>query len=107
MSLYGIYGSHTLEACPLYNPEVAKSLVAFAESDLTSLLSQHRIKEIVGQFHSALEHTFIWILDAEDAHSVEEFAFESGLAEFNTLKISPLKTFSDGVLPKARKLHGL
>ncbi len=33
MALYGIYGSHTVEACPVNNKAVAKQLVAFAESD--------------------------------------------------------------------------
>ena len=32
MALYGIYGSHTVEACPVNNLEVAKAFVAFAES---------------------------------------------------------------------------
>lgn len=32
MGLYGIYGSHTVEACPVNNLENAKRFVAFAES---------------------------------------------------------------------------
>jgi hypothetical protein len=62
---------------------------------------------VLGQYHSAFEHTFVWIVDADDPHQVEEFAFEAGLASFNTLKIVPLKTLTEGVLPRVKAVHGL
>ncbi len=31
MSLYAVYGSHTVEACPDNNLEIARKLVSFAE----------------------------------------------------------------------------
>ena len=107
MSLYGIYGSHSVESCPVNNLENAKKLVSFAESDPTPLLAKYRINDVLGQYHSAFEHTFVWIVEAEDPHLIEEFALESGLASFNNLKIVPLKTLGDGVIPRVRKVHGL
>ncbi len=107
MSLYGVYGSHTVEACPVNNLENAKRLVSFAESDPAPLLSKYRIDEVLGQFHSAFEHTFLWIVDAADPHLVEEFALEAGLASFNNLRIVPLKGLADGVIPRVKKVHGL
>ncbi len=74
MALYGVYGSHTVEACPVNNRENAKKLISFAESDPTPLLSKYRINNVLGQYHSAFEHTFIWIIDADDLHLIEEFA---------------------------------
>ncbi len=38
MALYGVYGSHTVDACPVNNLEVAKAFVAFAESGIGSNL---------------------------------------------------------------------
>ncbi len=107
MALYGIYGSHTVEACPVNSLESAKKLVAFAESDPTPLLSKHRINSVLGQYHSAFEHTFVWIVDADDPHSIEELALEAGLASFNELRIVPLKTLSEGVIPRVKKVHDL
>ncbi len=47
MALYGIYGSHTVEACPVNNLENGKRLVAFAEADPTPLLKKYkRVKAI-------------------------------------------------------------
>ena len=74
MALYGVYGSHTVDSCPVNNLEVAKAFVAFAEADPTPMLRKHGIREVLGQYHSAFEHTFIWIVDADDPHQVEEFA---------------------------------
>lgn len=107
MALIGIYGEHTIEMCPLNNPEVARQIVTFAESDPSEMLARHRIKRVVCQYHSALEHTFLWVVEAEDVHGVQSFCVEGGLAAFNTLKIVPLVTFADDVVPEARRVHGL
>ena len=81
MSLYGVYGSHTVEACPVNNLENAKRLVSFAESDPAPLLSEYRINEVLGQYHSAFEHTFLWIVDAEDPHRIVVVPGDVGLKE--------------------------
>ena len=107
MALYGVYGSHLVEACPVNNIENARKLVTFAESDLTPLLSKYQIHDVLGQYHSAFEHTFVWIMDADDPHLIEGFALDAGLASFNKLKIVPLRTFSDGVIPLIKQVHGL
>ena len=107
MALYGVYGSHTVEACPVNHRGNAEKLISFAESDPTPLLSKYGIDRVLGQYHSAFEHTFIWIVDAEDPHALEEFALEAGLASFNKLTIVPLKDLVDGILPRLKRVHGL
>ncbi len=72
MALYGIYGSHTVEACPVNTLENAKRFISFAETDPTPLLSKYLINNVLGQYHSAIEHTFIWIVDADGSHLIEE-----------------------------------
>ena len=107
MALYGIYGSHSVESCPVNHRENAKTLIAFAETDPEPILSRYRINAVLGQYHSAFEHTFLWIVDAEDPHLLEELTLDAGLASFNRLTIVPLKTLAEGVLPRIRKVHGL
>ncbi len=107
MALYGIYGDHAVEACPVNHRENAKTLVSFAERDPAPLLSKYRINDVLGQYHSAFEHTFLWILDADDPHLIEEFALEAGLTSFNRLTIVPLKTLAEGVIPRLKRVHGL
>ena len=91
MSLYGIYGSHTTESCPLYNIENRK-LIIKTHDQLKEIANKNDVK-LLQQYHSALEHTFTWIVDAKEAHSVQNFMIESSWAKFNTVKIVPLGTY--------------
>ncbi len=106
MALYGIYGRHEIEQCPWNNKEIAKQVVEIASSDFASILPKYKIRNIVGQYHSGLEHTFLWIFDAEDAHLIQQFAVDTGMAKFNEVKIVPLETFA-GVVEGAKKKWGL
>ena len=107
MSLYGVYGSHTPEACPVNNRKTAETLVEFANSDIASIAGKYKINRVLGQYHSALEHTFLWVVDAEDPHLIEQFCIDTGIASFNYLKIVPLITFGEGVIPRIKKIHEL
>ncbi len=107
MALYGIYGQHTTEACPWNNIQTAKRLLDLAESDLKSTAKKYKINGIIGQYHSALEHTFLWVTEAEDPHLIQEFCVSTGLATINELKIVPLITFQEGVIPGLKKIHSL
>ncbi len=107
MALYGIYGKHTTEACPWNNIQTAKRLLDLAESDLKSRAKKYKINDIIGQYHSALEHTFLWVVEAEDPHLIQEFCVATGIATINELKIVPMITFQEGVIPGLKKIHSL
>jgi len=76
-----------------------------AEIDMSSVLPKYKINKMIGQYHSGLEHTFLWILDAEDPHLIQQFAIDGGMASFNEVKIVPLMTFED-VISEVRKIDG-
>ncbi len=104
MALYGIYGRHEIDQCPLNNAENRKFVAEIAKTDMSSVLPKYKINKIVGQYHSGLEHTFLWIFDAEDPHLIQQFAIDGGMARFNEVKIVPLMTFDD-VINETRKLE--
>ena len=106
MALYGIYGSHEVNDCPLNNIDVAKAVIDIESKDASPLLSKYKIHRIVGQYHSALEHTFVWIFDAEDPHMIQQFLIESGTARFNKARIIPMKELGD-VVKSIKNIHGL
>jgi hypothetical protein len=70
MGLYGISGEHTQEACPLYNEENRKYLLKVAPT-IEKNAQEYNVK-MLHQFHSGLEHTFLWIVEADNAHLIEE-----------------------------------
>src|SRR5215469_9489278 len=82
MSLYGIYGEHTQEACPLYNEQNRKFLLANVTNQVKNA-QRHNVK-ILHQSPSALEHTFFWVVDADNPHLVEEFMARTA-GRMNTL----------------------
>jgi len=106
MALFGIYASHTTESCPLNNINTAKGLVQLTAADVKSLTKQYKINAILGQFHSALEHTFIWIVDAEAPHLIQQFCLAAKIASFNAIKIVPLITFNEA-LEEMKRIHSL
>ena len=92
MALFGVFSIHSPEACPLNNH--ANRLVGMKILEkMNNVKKKFRIKEIRGFYASVLEHQFVIILDAQDAHDVEKMVIEVGLSKFNTLKIVPLNEF--------------
>jgi hypothetical protein len=101
MSLYGIYGEHTQEACPLYNEQNRKFLLANVPNQVKNA-QMYKVK-ILHQFHSALEHTFLWVVDADNPHLIEELMARTA-GRMNTLKIVPLITFQT-VIERCKKIE--
>ena len=97
MALYGIYGRHEIDACPINNPKNRQRMIQIGKRDMKKVCSEHKISKIIGRFHSALEHTFLWIVDAEDPHLIQKLAMEGGVASFNEVKIVPLIEFENVV----------
>ena len=106
-NLYGIYGEHRVESCPLNNLDIAKQILKSVKGfDPKKLLETYGIHRVVGQYHSALEHTLTWILEAEDAHLIQQFCIDAPLSKFNQVKIVPLITFED-VATNIKKVHSI
>ncbi len=106
--LYGIYGSHTPETCPIFVPKYARVFVRISEIDPERIAGRYGIRRIEARYHSALEHTFLWVVEADDPHAIERFAVDTGLASFNTLEIVPVRTFAETVegLKRTHRLGG-
>jgi hypothetical protein len=101
MGLYGIYGEHTQEACPLYNEKNRKYLLRTVPN-FEKDAQKSRVK-ILHQYHSALEHTFLWVADADNPHLIEDLMSRSA-GRFNTVKIVPLITFQT-VIERCMKIE--
>jgi hypothetical protein len=105
-TLWGIYGSHNRHDCPVNNRETAKEVIALSETDLKPLMDKYGVTAVLDQYHSGLEHTFLWVVETTRPHDLEEFTIELGVARWNDLKFVPERTFAD-VISDVRALHGL
>jgi uncharacterized protein with GYD domain len=99
--LYGIYGEHTQQMCPLYNKESREYLLSRTQ-DMEKTAQKHGVK-VLHQFHSGLEHTFLWVVEADDAHPIEDLMARTA-GRFNTIKIVPLVTFQ-GVIERCKQIE--
>ncbi len=105
-TLWGIYGAHSKHDCPVNNRDTAREVIALSTADLSPLMSKYGVSKIVDQYHSGLEHTFLWVVETEAPHKLEEFSIELGVARWNDLKFVPERTFAD-VITDVRAIHGL
>lgn len=105
-TLWGIYGAHSRHDCPVNNRETAKEVIAISLMNLEPLMEKYGVTAIVDQYHSGLEHTFLWVVETTQPHNLEEFSIELGVARWNDLKFVPERTFGD-VVRDVRVLHGL
>ena len=103
MALYGIYGKHEISECPINKKENAIYINKMLNTDLSQILPKYKINSIIGQYHSGFEHTFLWVLDAEDAQLIQQFVMDIELTSFNELKIVPLMEFKDAAAITKKK----
>ena len=101
MSLYGVYGEHTIADCPI-NKKENRQLVYKAQEQLKGAAESIGAK-VVAQFHSGLEHTWLWVFESPDAKTLEELMIKSGSASFNSCRIVPLLDF-DQLAARLREL---
>ena len=91
--LFGVFASHSPESCPLNNKD-SKKIFLEIDNKLQSSIKKHNIEKIVGFYMSVLEHQWIIILDANNAHDIETMCIDVGISATSTVKIVPLNEFA-------------
>lgn len=93
-SLFGVFAVHNPETCPLNNEE-SKKIFKEIKNKIKINISRFNVKRVVAFYMSVLEHEWIIILEAENAHDIEELSIAVGISSFNTVKIVPLRYYDD------------
>lgn len=94
--LFGIFAVHSPESCPLNNPK-SKEMFVQVQDKIDSNMSKCNISKVIGFYMSVLEHEWVIILDAENAHDVEKLCIEVGISSVSTVKIVPMNLYSDAI----------
>ncbi len=85
MKLYGVYGEHTLDNCPLFNKDSRKTIL--------NLDINPKELKFISMYHSPLEHTFLWVVEAEDPHLIQHCLIKREITRYNNIKIVLLSIF--------------
>jgi hypothetical protein len=91
--LFGVFAKHSPESCPLNNKN-SKAIFLQIENKMKANLKKHGVSKIIGFYMSVLEHEWIIILDAKNAHEIENLCISVGISALSTIKIVPINELS-------------
>ena len=94
--LFGVFAIHSPESCPLNN-NASRKIFLGMETKIKSNMKKFQILKIIGFYMSVLEHEWIIILDAKNAHDIEQLCIAVGISSMSTVKIVPMNEFSKTV----------
>jgi hypothetical protein len=90
--LFGVFATHSPESCPLNNTRSRKIFLEI-ERKIKSHTKKFNITKIIGFYMSVLEHEWIIIMDAKNAHDIEQLCIAVGISAISTVKIVPMNDF--------------
>lgn len=91
--LFGVLAIHSPELCPLNN-ENSKKIFLEIQKKMKANQKKLNIQKIVGFYVSVLEHQWVVIVDAKNAHDIEQLCINVGISAISTIKIVPINDFS-------------
>lgn len=92
--LFGVFAVHSPESCPLNNSK-SKRIFMQIQNRMKVNAKKHHISRIIAFYMSVLEHEWIIILDAKNAHDIERFCIDVGISSTSTVKIVPISDYRD------------
>ncbi len=90
--LFGIFAVHNPDLCPLNNIK-SKKIFLELQNKMKVNSRKFNILKIIAFYMSVLEHEWIIILDAKNAHDIEQFCIAVGISSTSTVKIVPINDF--------------
>ena len=94
--LFGIFAVHSPESCPLNNVR-SKRIFLEIQNKMKVNMKKFHVSKIIAFYMSVLEHEWIIILDAENAHDIERLCIAVGISSISTVKIVPMSDFKETV----------
>ena len=102
--LFGVFAMHSPESCPLNNKSSKKIFIEL-QAKMKSNLKKYNILKIIGFYMSVLEHEWIIIMDAKNAHDIEQLCISVGISSMSTVKIVPMNDFATTVKKMKASSH--
>ncbi len=91
--LFGVFAVHAPELCPLNNKN-SKKIFLEIQGKMKANQRKLNILKIVGFYVSVLEHEWTIIIDAKNAHDIEQLCITVGISAMSTVKIVPINDFN-------------
>lgn len=92
---YVLLASHGAEICPTSNAKTRDLLLRRAP-EIPALAKRLGVNLVAGPFVSR-EHISVVVVEAAKAEAVDQFISESGLAQWNSVRVLPSLTMEEGM----------
>ncbi len=93
--LFVLIGSHTAETCPTSNSKTRELLLKGAP-EMPNLAKRLGVNIIAGPLVNR-EHETIVVVESARAEAVDQFIAESGLSQWNKVRVLPSLMLQDGL----------
>lgn len=92
---YVLLATHGPEICPTSNAKIREMFMKRAP-EIPALAKRLGVNLVAGPFVSR-EHVSVVVVEAAKAEAVDQFISESGLAQWNSIRVLPSLTMEDGM----------
>jgi len=92
--LFGVFAIHSPESCPINNEDNKKIFMKLGEKLETESKKYDNVT-VIEFYMSVLEHEWMIIIDAINAHDIEKLCMDVGISSLSTVKIVPMNLYSD------------
>ena len=96
MPKYVVRLTHPPDQCPTANTKTRKILVEGA-SAIPELAAKLKIKFVAGPLILGMEHDGIAVVEADSVETVQEFILQSGLMQWNSVRVSSARTLQEAI----------
>jgi hypothetical protein len=96
MPKYVLRLTHPPDQCPTANAKTRKILVEGA-SAIPELAEKLKIKFLAGPLILGTEHDGIAVVEADSVETVQEFILQSGLVQWNSVRVSSARTLPEAI----------
>ena len=95
MLCYSFSATHPPDQCPTSNSKIRNQFKA-SSTELPKVAKKLGVKLIAGPLILGSEHESITIVEADQVKSVRDFTVQTGLVQWNSIRISPAITMEEG-----------
>ena len=92
---YLVVGQHPPDLCPSANEKI-RALAAEGGKEMPSLAEKLGVK-VLATYVPMTNHQVFVAVEADDANSVREFAFQGRLGQWNTIEILQVSTLEEAL----------
>jgi len=101
MPQYVIRITHPPDQCPTANAKTRKMLLEGATA-LPQLAQKLRVKITAGPLILGMEHEGVTVVEADSVETVQEFILQSGLMQWNSVRVSSARTMQQAIEEMSR-----